>query len=404
MLCSVRRVCCFAALLLEAAFPSFRQGHFLIGLGSIDEFKSRTKRRLNKGVGGHPYSAQAPARRANAMRKTILIGWVFLLGILPPEAFSASSDPSGLAAQFVDLMAKGDFAAAAERYDETMRQALPEAKLKKTWQTLQEQAGQFKERLHSRSLKMGAFDIILVTCQFESARVDVKVALNSKGEVSGLFFLPSTGDSENTGPPAYVSTNAFLEKEFTVVTGEWRLPGTLTMPAETALPCPAVVLVHGSGPNDRDQTIGAVKPFRDLAWGLGSKGIAVLRYEKRTRVYADKFKQAELQNFTVREETIDDALSAAKQLRQADGIDPKRVFVLGLSLGGMVAPRIGLADPQIAGLIIMAGTTRPLEDLIVEQTRYLISLEGEPSSAEQEQLRALQSAASRVNRTFATRP
>jgi fermentation-respiration switch protein FrsA (DUF1100 family) len=142
----------------------------------------------------------------------------------------------------------------------------------------------------------------------------------------------------------------------------------------------AIVLVHGSGPNDRDETLGPNKPFRDLAWGLADRGIAVLRYEKRTRRYAGKM--AGNQSLTVREETIDDALLAAALLRTHDRIDPKHVFVLGHSLGGMLAPRIAAEDRSLAGLIIMAGATRPLVEVAREQLAYLASLAPGASSPE----------------------
>jgi dienelactone hydrolase len=150
------------------------------------------------------------------------------------------------------------------------------------------------------------------------------------------------------------------------------------------------VLVHGSGPNDRDETVGASKPFRDLAWGLATKGVAVLRYEKRTKEYGSRF-VAEKIKITAKEETIDDAVIAANQLRQTEGIDAKRVFVLGHSLGATLAPRIGKAGPEIKGLILMAGATRPIEDMIVEQTHYILSLNAEPSAADRENLRDLES-------------
>jgi len=133
-----------------------------------------------------------------------------------------------------------------------------------------------------------------------------------------------------------------------------------------------VILVHGSGPHDRDETIGPNKPFRDLAWGLANRGIAVLRYEKRTHQYGDRM--GGNPNLTVREETTDDALAAVGVLRTHDRIDPKRIFVLGHSLGGMLAPRIGVADPSLAGLVIMAGTTRPLLDVAREQLVYLATI------------------------------
>ena len=99
------------------------------------------------------------------------------------------------------------------------------------------------------------------------------------------------------------------------------------------------MLVHGSGPQDRDETIGPNKPFRDLAEGLASQGIAVVRYEKRTYVYAKKL--ASVKNLTVNEETVDDAAAAVTLLRKTPGIDPRRVFVLGHSLGGMILHRAG---------------------------------------------------------------
>ena len=295
--------------------------------------------------------------------------------LLPIHARAADLAAAGK--QFVDLLAKQDFAAAVTQYDATMKAALPEAKLRETWQAVQTQAGPFQKQVRARTEKVQGYDVVLVTCQFEKMTLDTKVVFNSEGKVSGLFFLPSQPPAEAFGPPPYARTNAFREKETRVGDGQWALPGTLTLP-QGAGPWPAVVLVHGSGPQDRDETVGANKPFRDLAWGLATKGIAVLRYEKRTKAHASEM-AAFASKITLREETVDDALSAVKTLRSSEGINSKRIFVLGHSLGGLAAPRIAAADPGIAGLVILAGSTRLLEDLIVEQTRYLISLQGKPS-------------------------
>lgn len=175
-------------------------------------------------------------------------------------------------------------------------------------------------------------------------------------------------------PPSYAVTSSFTEKDVTVGAGtEWALPGTLSMPVGKA-PFAAVVLVHGSGPNDRDEAHLASKPFRDLAWGLASQGIAVLRYDKRTKVHP--MKSVKIKRLTVKDETIDDALAAVALLRTTPGIDAKRIFVLGHSLGATLAPRIGAADARIRGLVIMAGLTHTLEDTMVRQYEYLLSLDG----------------------------
>jgi len=323
----------------------------------------------------------------------VAVGAPLTVQSVPVEVTRAGKD-------FVELLAKEDFAGAVGRFDDTMRIALPEGKLRETWQTLQAQAGAFQKQLGVTETKLAGYDVVLVTCQFKQMVLDAKVVFDTNAKVAGLFFVPSHPAANSSGPPPYAQTHAFQEKEFTVGNGDWRLPGTLTLPTAGG-PWPVVVLVHGSGPNDRDETIGANKPFRDLAWGLATKGIAVLRYEKRTREHAAMFKGATLGKLTVQEETIDDALSAVNQLRAMAGLDPKRIFVLGHSLGGMVAPRIGLADPNLAGLIILAGATRPLEDLMVEQTRYLLSLSGKPSGENQEKLDQVLAEAAKVKKLTA---
>jgi dienelactone hydrolase len=133
--------------------------------------------------------------------------------------------------------------------------------------------------------------------------------------------------------------------------------------------------------------------FRDLAWGLADSGIAVLRYEKRTRQHATKFGQ--LPSYTVREETLDDALLAVAALRRLPGIDSRQVFILGHSMGGMLAPRIAEADPEIKGLLILAGNTRPLPDIVIEQILYLGTLNGDLVAPELA-LEALKREATRV--------
>lgn len=218
---------------------------------------------------------------------------------------------------------------------------------------------------------------------FYSAAQQLKVVREGAESLAEAALATAPKPAEYQ-PPAYVSPSSFHEQEVTVgANTEWPLPATLTLPNGNG-PFPVIVLVHGSGPNDRDETIGVNKPFKDLAWGLASQGIAVLRYDKRTRVHAKKLK---LSGFTVKDETIDDALAAVALLRRTSQIDPKRIFVLGHSLGGALVPRIGLADSaNIAGLIVFAGMTRPVEDEWVRQYEYLYGLDGQITPNEQAEI------------------
>jgi hypothetical protein len=150
-------------------------------------------------------------------------------------------------------------------------------------------------------------------------------------------------------------------------------------------PFPGVVLVHGSGPNDADETIGANKPFKDLAWGLASRGVAVVRYDKRTRQFGKELAEL-VPEFTVREETEDDAESAIRLMRQTPKVDANRVYLLGHSLGGLVAPRIAERRPELAGIVIFAGNTRSFGALLVDQLGYVFEADGTVSPEEQKQL------------------
>jgi len=293
---------------------------------------------------------------------------------------------------FVDLLVNKKFATAVEQFDTTMKTALPEPKLQETWTSVLTQVGPFKQAGAARVETRGAFTVVIITCDFQKAALDVSVVFDQQKRVAGLFFAPAK-KAVDYAPPAYVKPDAFREKETSVGTGEWALPATLTIPVGAG-PFPAVVLVHGSGPNDRDETIGPNKPFKDLAGGLASKGIAVLRYEKRTKQYPAKLMA--LPNLTAKEEVIDDALAAVELLRKTEGIDAKRIFVLGHSLGGMLVPRIGRLDANIAGLISLAGATRALEDVIPEQLAYIFALDGTVSPEEQKQLDEAKEQAAKV--------
>ena len=266
----------------------------------------------------------------------------------------------------------------AKEFNAQVAAALPASQLRQVWASLNQQVGPFKSFIDERAATPApGTTAVILGCQFENAALNFIVAFDSDNKISGLRFTPRTAPTEPPATPP--SSSKFKEESVTVGTGEWALPGTLSLPPGRMLA--AVVLVHGSGPNDRDETIGPNKPFRDLGWGLADRGIAVLRYEKRSRVYGDKL--SAVKNLTVREETIDDALLAAKVLRERPEIDPKRVFILGHSLGAMVAPRIGADDPALAGLIMMAGATRPLLDVAREQLEYIASLT--PGAADPEQ-------------------
>jgi len=158
-----------------------------------------------------------------------------------------------------------------------------------------------------------------------------------------------------------------IEQVKVVSDTNYPLDGIITLPGSNADKIPAVVFVHGSGPLDKDETIGATKLFRDLADGFAQKGIASLRYDKRTFVYGRQMAEKLAGSLTVEEETIEDAIAAVRMIKAHKRVDPGRVFIAGHSLGGALAPRIGAEGADPAGYVILAGTMRALDDVIMAQ-------------------------------------
>ncbi|NOX89109.1 MAG: alpha/beta fold hydrolase [Calditrichaeota bacterium] len=301
--------------------------------------------------------------------------------------------PIKLGRQFVTLLEKSRFDSAYSFFDAKMKEALPAEKLKGIWQSLQSQTGAFKKQGSVRTETFQQYRIVYVTCEFEKSALDAKIVFDAQNKIAGLFFVPHQ-EPKSYEAPDYVDPNKFVEIDTLKLHTTWALPTSLSLPNGEG-PFPAVVLVHGSGPNDRDETIGPNKPFRDLAWGLASNGIAVLRYEKRTRVFpniVDSLKG----HFTIIEETVEDALAGVSFLRQIAEIDPERIIVLGHSLGGYAIPRIARYYPRLAGVIIMAGSARPLTELIQEQYQYIFNLDGKISADEQKKMQQLDSLIAKI--------
>lgn len=269
-----------------------------------------------------------------------------------------SADLEAKARRLLEALTRADFAAAARDFAPSVSEALPPAKLAATWAAIEAKAGKWQ--------KIDAFELAQASTvwtaraasTFANAKLVVEIVFDARDQIAGFFVkAPAVA----WAPPSYADAEKYQEREVTVGASP-ALPGTLTLP-KGAGPFPVVVLVHGSGPNDRDESVGAIKPFKDLAWGLASKGIAVLRYEKRTRV-------SPVGVVTQKEEVEDGARDAIALLKSTPEIDGKRIFLLGHSQGGYLAPRIARANPGLAGVIVLAGSTRPLEDSILAQFRY----------------------------------
>ncbi|WP_227998523.1 alpha/beta hydrolase family protein [Nocardia australiensis] len=174
--------------------------------------------------------------------------------------------------------------------------------------------------------------------------------------------------TESWQTPDYANPAAFDEQEVTVGSGELAVEGALTVPRGDG-PYPAVVLLAGGGPFDREGTVGPNRIYRDIAWGLASRGIAVLRFDKVTCAHPEKTSAAT--EFTLHEEYVPHALAGIGLLGEIPAVDAERIFLVGHSLGGKVQPRVVAAEPRVAGMVILAGDTHPMQWGLVRVLRHL---------------------------------
>ncbi|MGF6881002.1 dienelactone hydrolase [Nocardia sp. GAS34] len=204
----------------------------------------------------------------------------------------------------------------------------------------------------------------------DNSGIEVHISVDDAGRLHGFRLAPPS-ESDWT-PPKYATPRRFTEREVTLGSGPHAVSGTLTLPKGDR-PRPGVVLI-ASGPNNRDVTTGPNKPFKDLAWGLASRGVAVVRFDKIGHVHAGV---ENVPGYTMVEEYLPHALAGARLLREQPGVD--RVYLAGHSGGGKAAVRAAAAEPSIAGVIIMAGDTVPLPRSIMRTIDYLTELEPDPA-------------------------
>ena len=227
--------------------------------------------------------------------------------------------------------------------------------------------GTAEEILPAYEAELMGFKAFHIPCAFSLMPKDLLLIVQD-GAVAGLQVSDYSGDREES--------DAFDSIELALpVPSLGELPGLLTVPKGDG-PFPAVILLQGSGASDRDEAVGILKPFRDIAEGLSAQGVAVYRFDKRSYVYGAEL--AEKKDATLADEYLEDAVNAVQLVAAQERIDPDRIFVLGHSLGGNAVPAVAReleqAPVKARGYIMMAASPRRLDVLIREQYDFVYSL------------------------------
>jgi dienelactone hydrolase len=319
---------------------------------------------------------------------------------------STSQTPVATAVEVVHLAREGHFDAVVSRLAPQLQSLTTPEALQAAWDAeIARQGAVTSIGEPVTEPKQSGVVMVKVPVTCERGGLTVVMPVAETGVLAGLQLAPAAAAAPTPPwvPPPYADPATFTERETTLGTGTLAVGGTVSMPTAPG-PHPALVLLGGSGPGDRDGTIGPNKPLKDLAWGLATRGVAVARFDKVTHAHGAEVGRMSI--FTLTDEYVPDALAAIEELRGDGGVDPGRIFIGGHSQGGTAAPRVAAAAPLVAGLVILAGGATPLHRTMIRQVRYLASFDPATAAATEPALEALERQADLIdsNRLSPTTP
>ncbi|WP_274364564.1 stalk domain-containing protein [Paenibacillus thermotolerans] len=284
-----------------------------------------------------------------------------------------ADDVEGQASQFIYRLNRGDVNEILFSATAGLKEAMPPEAFALFAMKVKAAFGELSKQLSSSVSANGVHTN--VTMLYEAANtpipIEFTVRFDKDRQIDDFTLSLASEPAASYQSPSYDRPETYSEREVVIGDGPFALPGTLTMPKGEGR-FPAVILVHGSGPHDRDSTIGGTKPFKDLAAGLASQGIAVLRYEKVTKEHTAKVSGNP--KFTLKDESVADVLKAAELLKQTEGIDPAKIFAAGHSQGGYAMPLILESDEAgtLAGAVLLSAPSENMTTVIIEQQKEVL--------------------------------
>jgi len=319
-------------------------------------------------------------------------------------------DFRGRADLFVENLVKENFETVVSNFTPWLAERHTAAELEEIWYKSIGRYGPYQRHSFGEVIEKDTTVSYLYVIEFESAAFVAVAAYNGRGEVMTFILQPPEGKPIVTQPfwivpdystatapipqiPPYVDTSAFNEVEF-VMQGGTPLPATMTL-AMTDEPNPVVLLFHGFGPTDRDETVGPLKPLRDIAWGLASRGIASIRFDCRAYTQPPDT----IAGFNLNQYLLDDIVAMLAYIRLEPAIfDTTRIFIAAHGLGGMAAPLAVQRDGGLAGLILLSTPARPFGEMLLETVKNDLAAGDSTGSISREQLDEIASILNRLEK------
>ena len=255
-------------------------------------------------------------------------------------------------------------------FDAEMKRKLDVSKIEGAWEQFVMMYGNVTSSDELRVEEVKSHFVTKRSVKLEKGKITLSVNFDSLAQIAGLFISP--GEIPYT-PAEYVKPELFTELRIEYGGILVKNSGRLSIP-KSKTPMPVVIIVPGSGGIDKDCSIGPNKIYKDLAWGLASKGIAAFRYDKKTHHYLNKLLEDDSlgkEPFTVENEYLQDLEEIISAIAARKEINPNQIYIIGHSQGGYLIPMLNKKFKNIAGYISMAGTLREIPSLAIEQIEYI---------------------------------
>ena len=277
--------------------------------------------------------------------------------------------------QVFEQLQSGDFSAVVARMDEKLAAQVNETVLKNKWHQMVSQLGEYRGidivDVQQRQKQW----LCTLRADYEHQGLQLSAVVQRDGTITGiqLDFSARIRPMEET---------EFYQEVLVQI--ETQLTGKLTLPKQEEQP-PVVIVFHGSRQHDMDGAGGddTARPLADLAHALAQRGIATLRYSSSRDT--DPW-QAEAQ-MTIETEVLEAVDEAIRLVGEMDSVNNRQIFVAGHGLGGMLIPRIAADHPELSGVISLAGTLRPADEVLADQ--LAAQVESESAMTEEEKQAAL---------------
>lgn len=285
---------------------------------------------------------------------------------------------------FLAAIQKDQYSEAYDYFDQVVKEKISADELEATWKSITDINGSFEQYNFNCSEYTDPYSVLYFSCKFERQTIDLKLVFDDQDSIVGFFYVPvhHCNSQSAYSTPAYASPPSMEEEDIQINSDSLTLHASIVLPKdEFQAIC---ILVQGSGPQDRDESIGPNKPFKDLALGLASNGIGTIRYDKRYFTY-----RSINEDITIRSEAVDDVLAIIDYVKEKESLNSKPIFIIGHSLGGMLAPYIASLSSDVQGITMMAANAYSLEEIVLSQYKYLFNLDNSISPKEEEALAEL---------------